>query len=196
MKTMSRVLWWLCMAAILIVAVALMPKLHAEENAGEKPGLVISDKAVLTATVEDIDYNTRMVTLKGPKGRTITMKVGEDVKNLNQVKKGDQVVAEYLESVAVFVRKAEAEPSETEFSAVEVAPPGTKTGKVMVKTRETTARIEMIDYKNRLVTLRTADEKPVTMHVDESAKKFDQVKRGDEVVVRYTETVAVSVKKP
>lgn len=195
MKAMSRALWWLYMAAILIVAVALTPKLHAEEEAGERPGVVISEKAVLTATVEDINYDTRMVTLKGQKGKTLTIKVGEDVKNLDQVKKGDQVVAEYLASVAVFVRKAEAEPAETEFSAVEVASSGAKPSKTVVNTREATARVEMIDYKNRLVTLRTEDEK-FTMHVDESVKKFDQVKQGDEVVVRYTEAVAVSVKKP
>ena len=62
----------------------------------------------MRATVKAIDLNTRTVTLMGPQGET-TMKVGDQVQNLAQVKPGDTIVARYYESVAYVV-----------------APPGTK----------------------------------------------------------------------
>ena len=36
----------------------------------------------------------------------------------------------------------------------------------------------------------------VTLKVDKSAKNFKNVKKGDQVVARYTEAVAISVQKP
>ncbi|MGE5441757.1 MAG: hypothetical protein ACM3Q0_01675 [Bacteroidota bacterium] len=52
---------------------------------------------------------TRTLTLVGPQGETKTLKVGEQVQNLAQVKPGDTVVARYYESIAYVL-----------------APPGTK----------------------------------------------------------------------
>jgi len=45
------------------------------------------------------------VTVKGPKGNVNTVKVGDHVKNLDQVKVGDQVVVRYTEAVAISVEK-------------------------------------------------------------------------------------------
>jgi Zn-dependent alcohol dehydrogenase len=38
------------------------------------------------------------VTLKGPKGKVVTLTAGPDVRNLEQVKVGDHVVVGYLEA--------------------------------------------------------------------------------------------------
>jgi hypothetical protein len=46
------------------------------------------------------------------------------------------------------------------------------------------------------VTLRGPQGNAVMLKVDEQVKKFDQVKKGDEVVVRHTEAVAIAVQKP
>ena len=62
-------------------------------------------EAVEVATVEDINYKTRTVTLKGPQGGTVTLAVHESAKKFNQVKKGDQVVARVTEAVVMAIRK-------------------------------------------------------------------------------------------
>src|SRR5512135_1538941 len=62
------------------------PKADAKPEAA-----VVGETASVTATVEAIDQKTREVTLKGPKGNTITFTAGPEVKNLAQVQKGDQV---------------------------------------------------------------------------------------------------------
>jgi Cu/Ag efflux protein CusF len=57
----------------------------------------------MTARVEDIDYQSRMVTLKMPQGDTMSLKVGDQVKRLNDIKKGDEVVVRYTQAVAISV---------------------------------------------------------------------------------------------
>ena len=54
-------------------------------------------KDKVKATVEKIDHEKRLVTLKGPKGTLVTIKAGNQVNNLNfgQMKKGDTVVTEF-----------------------------------------------------------------------------------------------------
>jgi hypothetical protein len=168
----------------------------AQGPPAEKPAAVVADLVVVTATVEAIDHAKRRVTLKGPEGRTKTIKVGEAVKNLDQVKKGDQVTAEYFEETAIFVRTAQEQPTAREAALVEVAPRAAKPGLAAVDTVEVTAKVDAIDYQKRTVMLRGPQGDSLTLKVDERAKKFDQVKTGDEVVVRHTEAVAVTVGKP
>jgi hypothetical protein len=65
----------------------------------------------------------------------------------------------------------------------------------VVDTKQITATVEAIDYDNREVTLRGPGGETRTVVVDPSVERFREVKVGDEVVVRHTEAVAVTVKK-
>lgn len=73
-----------------------------------------------------MDQVKRLLTVTGPRGNTVTVKVGPEVKNLAQVQPGDQLVVRYLESVALAVRKPGEPPSATETSVVEIAAKGQK----------------------------------------------------------------------
>jgi hypothetical protein len=44
------------------------------------------------------------------------------------------------------------------------------------------------------VTLRGPQQKTVTLKVDKDVKRFNEVKKGDEIVVRRTEALAIDVK--
>lgn len=70
---------------------------------GEKPGVAAVDTQLITATVEAIDYETRMVTLQGPEGNSLTLAVDESAPNFDKVKVGDQVVARHTTAVAISV---------------------------------------------------------------------------------------------
>ena len=65
----------------------------------EKPTVERSWVETITATVEALDLANRMVTLRGPQGNVVSLRVDESVKNLPQVKVGDQVVANYYVSL-------------------------------------------------------------------------------------------------
>jgi hypothetical protein len=165
-----------------------------EMKPSERPGAVVAKEVSITATVEAIDYDKRTVDLKGPKGKVVTLKVGPEAKNFNQVKVGDRVTAKFFESTAIAVRKAGEPPFAEGTKAVQRAAPGGKPGGVAVETAEMTAKVEDIDYKARTVTLRGPQQKSVTVKVDKSVKRFNEVKKGDEIVVRHTEAVAIDVK--
>jgi hypothetical protein len=72
---------------------------------GQKPGGVAMKTVQISATIENIDKATREVTLKGPEGKTKTVKVGDKVKNFDRLNVGDQVVATVTEALAINVSK-------------------------------------------------------------------------------------------
>jgi hypothetical protein len=68
---------------------------------GQKPAGTETRVDEITAKVENIDYAKRRVTLRGPRGNEQTIDVGDNVKNLDQVKKGDDIVIRHTEAVVV-----------------------------------------------------------------------------------------------
>jgi hypothetical protein len=105
-----------------VVATTLASPAVTQEKAGPtadaKLGVVVADLTELTATVDSVDYHKRLVTLTGPRGNTVTVKAGPQIKNLDQVKVGDQLVVQHYDSVALFVRKSGEPPAATEAAAV------------------------------------------------------------------------------
>ena len=79
---------------------------------------------------------------------------------------------------------------------MQVAPPGQKPAAMVVNTAELTAKVEAIDYKKRTLTLKGPEGNTKTLKIDKSVKKFKNIKQGDDVVVRLTEAVAISVQSP
>jgi len=207
MKSWAREWIALCLSLLLSASVAwaqapaAKPPAPADKPAaaapasGDKPGVVVADVVVITATVEAVDQDKRTVTLKGPKGRTVTLKVGPDAKNFDQIKVGDKVKGKFLDSVALFVRKSGAPPDAAEMQAVSVAPRGQMPKAVAVNTVEITAKVEKIDYQKRLITLKGPEGNVKTIKVDPRVKKLAEVKVGDEIVLRHTEAVALEVVK-
>ncbi len=159
----------------------------------DPPGVVYADRARTTATVVAVDQSRRTVTLKRADGRTVTLRVPPEARNLDQIKPGDTVRAEYLDAVAVFVRKSDAPPQAGATSEVRLAPRGEKPGGVMVDTVEMTARVEAVDLAARTVTLRGPDGGIRVIQVDDSVRRLDEVKPGDEVVIRHTQALAIGL---
>jgi len=191
MKTLLGALF-----AVVLIFARTSPACCADEKTDtlDKPGGIVVDTAKSTSTVEDIDKANRIVTLKGPDGKIVKIKLGEEVKNFDQIEKGDHVVTEYYKSVALDVQKGGVAPSESQSSTVQVAPKGAKPGVVTVDTRTVVAVVEDINYKKRTVTLRTP-EGLETLKVAETAKRFKEVKKGDNVYVKETQALAISVNK-
>lgn len=73
----------------------------ARTPAGAKPGGVVTRTIEVTGTVQNIDREKRVVTLRGPK-RTVTLKVEDDV-DLANIKEGQTVLARYVEGFAIEV---------------------------------------------------------------------------------------------
>ena len=70
--------------------------------------------------------------------------------------------------------------------------------KTIEKTRLTkvSAKVEAIDQATRVVTLKGPKGNAITFKVDEAVKNLPQVQVGDEVVVKYHESLALRLLKP
>lgn len=167
-----------------------------EQRQMQKPGGAAGQVVAIKATVEAIDHKTRMVTLKGEGGDTVTFRAGPRVKNLGEVQVGDEVLIRYYEAVAFDVKKAgTATPGTSVQEEVKRTPPGQKPAGVAARRVTVTGTIDAIDKQAQTVTLKGPDGKTKTIKA-RNPENLDKVAVGDQVEISYTEAVAISVDKP
>ena len=159
-----------------------------------KPGVVAVEVTEWTATVKAVDYAKKTVVLERD-GKTATVDASY-AKRLNEIKPGDVVKVAHIEELAIYVRKAEPGPMAAEARTVELAPKTQGPGGIMTDTKQVVANVEAIDYASRTITLQRPDGSVKAFKVSDAVEKFDQIKKGDQVVLEYTEAIAISVEKP
>jgi len=190
----SRIALALCAAALATTAFAQTPDAKGGTIVASEPGrAAIVQAAELSAQVVGLDKATRTVTLKGPKGNVVDVVAGDEVKNFDQIKLGDFVVARYAQALTLELRKTKVkagEPTLTE-GAVRAKPGERPAGAVG---REVTAIADVIgvDPKKSTITLKGPRGNVVTLNV-QNPDQFKVVKKGDQVEVTYTEALALSV---
>ena len=188
----------LILAAAVVFALSLSTGAFAQATKGaapaEQPKVVKERMAVMTATVQAIDLKNRIVTLKGPKGEVRDIKVGKEAVNLPQLKVGDLVTVKYYESLAVEVMKPGTVSGAGEKTAIVRAKPGEMPGGIAAQQSTVTATVTAIDKKKGTITLKGPDGKTVIAKA-EDPKNLDKVKVGDELMITYTEALAISVEK-
>jgi hypothetical protein len=149
----------------------------------------------ISAKVKSVDQAKRLVTVVGPTGREITVKAGDKVQRLSEVKAGDVVTLEYLEAMAFEVRPPTgAEKAAPAVAAIgegradkSAAPAGGVAGVV-----HQVAAISAIDHKAGTVTIKPAKGESVTIKA-KYPENLKRVKVGDTVAITYTEAVALSL---
>lgn len=179
------------LAALLIAASGSLSPAWAEET-GDKPAALTLGSMAAIATVQEIDQETRKVTLRGAEGNLTTFTAGPEVRNLAQVKKGDVVLMEYFQGFAYLVEPKDA-GVRARVNTVEVgrADLGEKPGATITDTVDIVASVEQVDAEARTVTLKGA-QRTVTLKVADDVD-LSNVKAGDEVFARFVESFAVSV---
>jgi Cu/Ag efflux protein CusF len=159
------------------------------------PAVSETEVVKVRGTVSAIDKEKRTVTLKGPKGRTLTLDV-KDPSKLDVIKVGDPVIAAYVEAVAVQVKKAgTATPGmSTQESRVSSKPGETPAGAV-AREITVTGTITAIDKKAQKVTIKGPQGNQETVKVKDPTN-LEGVKVGDMVEITFTQALAVSLDKP
>ena len=157
--------------------------------------LMYGRSAKIKATVEAVDLDAREITLRGPKGRPITLKVAERVTNLPQVLVGDEVIVRYNESVGLQLRKTEASDAIALQETAASAEPGMKPASGAARQFTVAAYVEAVSPKGKTVTLRAPAGNLVDLYVRDP-DVLESLTAGDNVVATYTEAAAVSVELP
>jgi len=196
MKTKSTLAVAALAMAFAAAAIAQQPVAAGGTVVTSEPGKAeVVRAAKLSAQVVGIDKATRTVTLKGPKGKILDVVAGDDVKNFDQIKLGDFVVARYIESLSLELRKTKGKAGTGEVvvrEGAERAQPGERPA--VAGAREVTALAEVtaVDPKKSTITLKGPRGNSVTLNVH-NPDQFKVVKKGDHVQVTYTEALALSV---
>jgi ribosomal 50S subunit-recycling heat shock protein len=189
--------WTILLAVMVLTGLTSAAVAQQKDSAakGGKPGAVIVEVIKLTGTVKAVDLEKKTVSVEGSGGRTVLVNA-KNARNLDQVKVGDKVNLEFIEELALFVRKSDAAPSAAQAQVVELAPKGQKPAGLMAETIELTGNVESVDSKMRTIAVKGPAGNIRTFKVDKAVKNFGQIKKGDQVVLRFTEAVALSVVKP
>ncbi len=159
------------------------------------PGGVVVRTFKTTATVTGIDADSRKVTLVSPDGKKTTYKAGPEVINFDQVRIGDQLKITAAEQIVVRLAEQGAPPDEGAAAFVALAPKGAKPGGLLANTVQFKAKVTAIDLKHHKVTLQLPDGTTEKFSV-RSDVDLTKGKVGQEVVIRTTEALAISVERP
>jgi Cu/Ag efflux protein CusF len=176
-----------------LAAPALAQSTDTKVATESSPGKATAARVrTVSATVTEVDAAKGYVTLKGPKGNELPLKVGPEVRNLDQVKVGDKVTVKYLESLSLTLMKGgKALRGSEESAAGARTPAGSLPGGAVAAQLEVTADVIGVDAKNQIVTLK-GPKQTVEMRVQDP-KQLKLIKVGDQIQAVYTEAMAVSV---
>ena len=159
-------------------------------------GTLGANLVTATARVKALDQQTRQVTLARADGSEVTLYADDTVRNLPQVKVGDEVTASYYESLAYEVKKpGTATPGATVAEEAARAKVGEKPAGAGARVTTIVTTITGIDKAAGTVTLQGPTGKATTVKARDP-RNLDRVAVGDLVEITYTEAVAVSVEKP
>ena len=164
--------------------------------AQDKPSVFQSRTATMQAVVEEIDHDTRIVTVRKPDGSTVTFTPSPDVRNLDQVSVGDVLLAEYTQSVSISVHAAgdSVSPASGEIAGIARTEEGAMPGMAAIDSQVTIAKVAAIDLEQNTYKLQF-DDGSFREFVAMNPANLRMADVGDVVVIEVTETLVATVEE-
>ena len=174
--------------------VDMTPEVRVQPRAGIDKALLVE----ATATVTAVDMKNHLVTIQGPAGNSTIIRVTDQVKNLPQVKIGDEINITYYRSAVVNLVKTKGDVKlGTEVSGAKAsAPAGEKPAGVIEMEVTRTVEVVFVDPYQKFISFRGPDIglRRVTLENRPDLQHYlDELKKGDIVEVTYTDALAISL---
>ena len=162
---------------------------QAAKDAGEQGQFTIETHHS-KAVIEGVDLPAMTAKLKLDDGKEVEVKLDPKVKNLDKVHAGDIVDVKKTTSLLLYLMKDgdDAQSYKLRDVTYDTTPTG-KPVKYTVETHVTSAIVKDFDKKGNYLTLENADGKADKYKLTKPVKGFSEVKKGDRIFARYTETV-------
>ena len=183
--------------AVCVVLGSLQVPSFAFAQASGMAGIVSTESVSARATVKTVDLATRTVTLQEASGNTIVLKIGDEVRNLPQVKPGDTIVAHYyMSSAYVLAPQGTKLPDASLTTAGVRAVPGDKPGAAVGSKIVVSGLVVGVDPKLHTVSLvdpsggRVRSVNVVTRAGQQTMKL---IKIGDTITAVITDAVLIAV---
>ena len=177
-------------------------------NAQSAPAAGAAKPTVIDAAVTDnvyqlyegevvkIDKKTRTITFKNKEGESKFV-AGPDIKNFDQIKKGDRVNVNYELAVAIELIKTKSDGvrSKVETNTVTTSKANEKPSETIANKTTIIADIVAVDRDKKLVSVKGPSGKVTTVTVKNPALLAD-VNVGEQVKVIYYDAMAASITTP
>lgn len=187
--------------ALALIATALAGTAVAQQPASGTGAILASEpgRAAALRTVEiaaqviSINQSTRTLTLKGERGNVVEIVAGDEVRNFDQIRIGDSVVARYAEALTLELKKTKVAAGEPAVSEeLGRAKAGERPAVAGTRTITAIADVVAVDPVQSTISLKGPQGNIVILDV-RNPDQFKVVKVGDQVEVTYTEAIALSV---
>jgi Cu/Ag efflux protein CusF len=185
-------------AAILAVSLPFLAHAQsapqAEGVVATAPGQALAAETIqVQGKVKSIDKKKRNVVVVGEQGNEVTITVGEDARNFNQLRKGDIVTLTYAQALALELQKVSGKVVSERVESEQAVRTklGDKPGGIVQRSIRVVAEVVVVDLKANTVTLR-GPKRTVDMAVNNPAQ-LKEIKVGDQVEAHYIEAVAIEV---
>jgi hypothetical protein len=179
--------------SIALPAAAQKPDIKGGTVVGSEPGKAAAVRAIeISAEVMAVDKFARVLTLKGPKGNVQDVAISPEVKNFDQIRAGDFIMVRFMQSLVLELQKTKGGQAAAASEAVVTAKPGERPAIAGAREVQAIAKVTAVSKKDKTISLKGPRGNTVTLDV-QNPDQFKVVKVGDEVMVTYTEAVAVSV---
>lgn len=188
MKTLGRLITGAVFAAFALAACESTPT-------PPRPMETIEDTVEVSATVEKVDVLNRLLSLRTASGEVVTVEVDPSVQNLVQIRPGDRVVARYREAIGATISKGAAGQPVTVDVDADRARLGQRPSARASATTNVPVTITAVDTRTNQVSFFGADGlvRAITVRTPQAQEFIKQLKPGDNVVVSFTEAIALSV---
>ena len=189
-------------AAVLAFSAPALHAAHHEGGHGEGHSMPKAEGtravvAAIEAEIVAIDLETKEVTLVGPQGQHVTIVAQEKVVKISDLLVGDRVAAEYLASLHGEVREPTADELANpwvvlEDGVIDENPAHPAVG--AARQVRAVCSIEAFDAEAGFVMIKDSRGKMHTIGGIPAAK-FEGVSLGEDMVVVYTEALAIAMQK-
>jgi hypothetical protein len=183
--------------AMLAIACGALPAILPQPAAAQRQASNIIPPAAsvtMQAKITALDPATRHVSLVGPSGATVTMKVGPAVR-LEMLKVGDTVHAHYYRSVGFVVSPPNAPVPENEIAAA-LARPTQEPGGVVGQVTRLSVNVVGIDVAAHTIdVVNPKGGEVISVTVTDPARQamLPKIKVGDTLTAVVSETLAVAI---
>ena len=193
MKIRTQTLLGPLLAALLVILPLAASAEHHQAKDNKIRGMAVQMEAVVTA----IDLETREVSLRGPRGNTVTLTAKDQMIKLEDVKLGDILVATYLEALEAELRSPTAEELAEPWLVLEQAAMSGEGEQPGLGGAQIIRAVCTIEGLNRVLGTATIMDSRGKLHIigDVEPEKMEGVTLGQTVVMVYTQAMALTLEQ-
>lgn len=186
-----------CLSLAAFIALPYTLTSHAQTKPTVIDAAAIDNSYLLyEGEVVKIDKKTRTITFKNKEGESKFV-AGPEIKNFDQIKKGDRLSVSYELAVAIELIKTKSDGvrSKVETNTVTSSKANEKPSETIANKTTITADIVEVNRDKKLVSVKGPSGKVTTVTVKNPALLAD-VKVGEQVKVIYYDAMAASITAP